>query len=252
MRLAGVPEFYISVFLDYKMHAVSQLMIHFFMTMSGEAFTWLINTIKNIGETHCRFSVPKTAYQIYGGDDETHVMRYPVNPGWHVWKNFETCELKQTYTPTPRSFSYYLTKHGAVKDPVHLFRKLLIAEERGKLEDVIAGYAIEARSLFIKGDLVFDILPESAVDAWQLLNSELFNIMKRTKLDLGKIKDVQLKFVRPLVPTSVKHWALGFISDINTEYTSISPNSPLSREIQENFPVLTHHILHSEDIDQVL
>jgi len=252
MRLAGVPEYYIGVFLDYKMHAVSQLMIHFFMTMSGEAFTWLINTIKNIAETHCRFSVPKHAYQIYGGDDESHTMRYPVNPNWHVWKNYETCELKQTYTKTPRSFSYYLTKHGAVKDPVHLFRKLLIAEERGKLEDVIAGYAIEARSLFIKGDLVYDILPEEAIAAWQLLNSELFNVMKRTKLDLGTIKDIQLKFVRPLVPTSVKHWALGFIADINTEYTSISPNSPLSREIQTNFPILTSHILHHEEIDQVL
>lgn len=252
MRLAGVPEYYIGVFLDYKMHAVSQLMIHFFMTMSGEAFTWLINTIKNIAETHCRFSVPKHAYQIYGGDDESHTMRYPVNPNWHVWKNYETCELKQTYTKTPRSFSYYLTKHGAVKDPVHLFRKLLIAEERGKLEDVIAGYAIEARSLFIKGDLVYDILPEEAVAAWQLLNSELFNVMKRTKLDLGTIKDIQLKFVRPLVPTSVKHWALGFIADINTEYTSISPNSPLSREIQTNFPILTSHILHHEEVDQVL
>jgi len=252
MRVASVPEFYIQVFLDYKMHAVSQLMIHFFMTMSGEAFTWLINTIKNIAETHCRYSVPPTAPQIYGGDDESHAHRYPVNPNWHVWKEYETCELKQTYTKTPRSFSYYLTKFGAVKDPVHLLRKLLIAEERGKLEDVLAGYAIEARSLFIKGDLVFEILPEEAVDAWQLLNSELFNILKRVKIDLGTVEGHKLQFIRPLVPTSVKHWALGFISDIDTEYTSKTPNSPFSREVLNNFPILSDHIQHQEEIEHVL
>jgi hypothetical protein len=252
MRVASVPEYYIQIFLDYKMHAVSQLMIHFFMTMSGEAFTWLINTIKNIAETHCRYSVPPTAPQIYGGDDESHAHRYPVNPNWHVWKEYETCELKQTYTKTPRSFSYYLTKHGAVKDPVHLLRKLLIAEERGKLEDVLAGYAIEARSLFIKGDLVFEILPEEAVDAWQLLNSELFNILKRVKIDLGTVDGHRLMFIRPLIPTSVKHWALGFISDIDTEYTSKTPNSPFSREVLNNFPVLSDHIQHNEEIEHVL
>jgi len=252
MRLMSVPEFYIQVFLDYKMHAVSQLMIHFFMTMSGEAFTWLINTIKNIAETHCRYSVPATAPQIYGGDDETHAHRYPVNPGWHVWRSFETCELKQEYTWTPRAFSYYLTKHGAVKDPVHLFRKLLIAEERGKLEDVLAGYALEARSLFIKGDLVVEILPQEAVDAWQLLNSELFNIMKRSRIDLTTVESMKLHFVRPLIPSSVKHWALGFIADINTEYTCGSPNSPLSREFLETLPVLADHIQNNDDIDQVL
>jgi len=76
--------------------------------------------------------------------------------------------------------------------------------------------------------------------------------LKRVKIDLGTVDGHRLMFIRPLIPTSVKHWALGFISDIDTEYTSKTPNSPFSREVLNNFPILSDHIQHNEEVEHVL
>jgi len=180
MEYYSIPAPLIELFWESKSTVRTQLGVHAFATFSGEIFTYLINTFKTIARRFTKTSIPYGAAYAATGDDEVWFETYPDNPQWDQLSQYDHSEEKLFWVPVPTLASMCLTPVGAFKEPTLLYRRLLINEERGKLDDVFTGYLLEWMTIYQLGDQLVDVLTEDQQTAQQLMSNEFFNMKKVT------------------------------------------------------------------------
>jgi hypothetical protein len=69
MEICGFPQHYIDSYLDRRLNSFTHLGPFPIMQASGDRYTWLLNTYRNIAITTAYFSLPSGTVMAFSGDD---------------------------------------------------------------------------------------------------------------------------------------------------------------------------------------
>ncbi|ABW69734.1 replicase [Ligustrum necrotic ringspot virus] len=187
MRYLGIPNDVINDYVFIKTHLGSKLGNFSIMRFSGEASTFLFNTMANMLFTFLRYSIKGNEYICFAGDDMC------ANTRLHISKEHESflgklkLKAKVDNTNHPTFCGWNLSAHGIFKKPQLVFERLCIAKETNNLGNCIDNYAIEVSFAYKMGELAIQQMNEEEVDAFyncvrviikykHLLKSDVVNV----------------------------------------------------------------------------
>nr|QUP51755.1 replicase [Ligustrum necrotic ringspot virus] len=166
MRFLGIPNDVINDYVFIKTHLGSKLGNFSIMRFSGEASTFLFNTMANMLFTFLRYSIKGNEYICFAGDDMC------ANTKLHVSKEHESflgklkLKAKVDNTNHPTFCGWNLSTHGIFKKPQLVFERLCIAKETNNLSNCIDNYAIEVSFAYKMGELAIQQMNEEEVEAF--------------------------------------------------------------------------------------
>jgi len=176
----SLPADFISDYKDDKTDFHTASIAFAIMTFSGEIWTFLTNTFKQLGRMVTQFDFKPGDKIAIAGDDFTSLRRPPIHQDWWMWQKFEFGELKYDAKPVGDFCSYMIHNGHLYKLPSLLWRRLKAHEEMGNLDNVVLGYFEMFTQLYNVGDMLTAQLPEKELDAVSLLQNFFFNIRRIT------------------------------------------------------------------------
>jgi hypothetical protein len=154
----SMPPYLIDMYLEDKVSYRCQLYTIATQRLTGEAFTWLFNTLFNIAYTYTRYDVRPDDPQAYGGDDQVVNRLIDEKPTWAKHKRMFCIEVKTVQTERPSFCSYRFTANGAFKLPENVLLKALILSEEHKTTSRQAnavGLLQEILPTYFAGDVAY-------------------------------------------------------------------------------------------------
>jgi len=70
------------------------------------------------------------------------------------------------------------------KNPEILLRRLMVAESRGKIKDVLPGYFIEWLTIYALSDHLHELLTDIEMEAHNILSTVIFNARRNMKVNI--------------------------------------------------------------------
>nr|QYF11768.1 replicase [Grapevine rupestris stem pitting-associated virus] len=165
MRFLGLPE---ELILDYefiKIHLGSKLGSFSIMRFTGEASTFLFNTMANMLFTFLRYELTGSESIAFAGDDMCANRRLRLKTEHEGFLNMICLKAKVQFVTNPTFCGWCLFKEGIFKKPQLIWERICIAREMGNLENCIDNYAIEVSYAYKLGELSLEIMTEEEVEA---------------------------------------------------------------------------------------
>jgi hypothetical protein len=149
-----LPELY----LFWKTHIISSVIgLKQTGRDTGEPGTYDFNTYYNLALTILMYNLPRGVPLAVGGDDMSANKRLVLSPLWlRIRKHFLTV-AKVEYTIRPSFCGYYVTSHGAYRNPRLLALKTMYHLDQGTQHLVDLSYAGEAYSAYRLGDKLIEL-----------------------------------------------------------------------------------------------
>ncbi|BBG56025.1 replicase [Fusarium boothii large flexivirus 1] len=135
MRHIGIPEAYIEEYdhlkrcTECQLHAKELDVARF----SGEWGTYILNCIINIAYTNLKYDIPRSATQLYSGDDQVCDATRTQRPSWDSISHLFLLQGKPHRTTTPTFCSMAITPAGLIRNPRDLAYRALHGARRGIL-----------------------------------------------------------------------------------------------------------------------
>lgn len=186
MRRMQLPVELIEDYTILKCTTYSKLGHMSIMRFTGEAATFLFNTMASMVFTLMAFDVKKEVI-LFAGDDMC------ANQPLKKWSKFDhilkglKLKAKLEYTSKPSFCGWMLTGEGIYKHPKLLLERFLIAKELGNVPNCIDNYALEASYAYKRGDVFVKYLDDEELMAHHLLVR--FLITSRNLMQ-SQIKDI--------------------------------------------------------------
>ncbi|UUB84580.1 replicase [Blueberry virus S] len=194
MRYLGLPHDLIEDYKFIKTHLGSKLGNFAIMRFSGEASTFLFNTMANMLFTFLQYDLKGNERICFAGDDMC------ANGKLHVsakHKNFLSklkLKAKVCNTVNPTFCGWNLSSDGIFKKPQLVLERLCIAKETNNLANCIDNYAIEVSYAYLMGERAKQRMSEEEVEAFyncvriiikskHLLKSDVADIYESAKVD---------------------------------------------------------------------
>nr|AXL94870.1 replicase [Grapevine rupestris stem pitting-associated virus] len=165
MRFLGLPE---DLILDYefiKIHLGSKLGSFAIMRFTGEASTFLFNTMANMLFTFLRYELTGSESIAFAGDDMCANRRLRLKIEHAGFLNMICLKAKVQFVTNPTFCGWCLFKEGIFKKPQLIWERICIAREMGNLENCIDNYAIEVSYAYRLGELSIGVMTEEEVEA---------------------------------------------------------------------------------------
>nr|UVK68600.1 RNA-dependent RNA polymerase [Grapevine rupestris stem pitting-associated virus] len=165
MRFLGLPE---DLILDYefiKIHLGSKLGSFAIMRFTGEASTFLFNTMANMLFTFLRYELTGSESIAFAGDDMCANSRLRLKTEHEGFLNMICLKAKVQFVTNPTFCGWCLFKEGIFKKPQLIWERICIAREMGNLENCIDNYAIEVSYAYRLGELSIEMMNEEEVEA---------------------------------------------------------------------------------------
>nr|QQG34599.1 RdRp [Rhododendron betaflexivirus 1] len=149
------PRYLIEDYINLKVHLGSRLGNFAIMRFTGEFGTFLFNSMANMVFTFCKYKVGGEIPILFAGDDMCALgnlmERRRKDPMLELIDGLRL-KAKVQRTENPTFCGWCLTPLGIFKQPALILERCLIAEELGKVRDVVDSYAIECSYAYALGD----------------------------------------------------------------------------------------------------
>nr|AIE44664.1 replication protein [Eggplant mosaic virus] len=158
MRRLSIPDSLIQLHSHLKCSVDTQFGPLTCMRLTGEPGTYDDNSDYNLAVIYSQYSLNGHPILI-SGDDSVLCGTPPPSPLWPTLKKMLHLRFKIERTSHPLFCGYYVSPHGAARNPYALFAKLMICVDDKSLHDKKLSYLSEFSTGHLTGDLVTSILP---------------------------------------------------------------------------------------------
>uniref|UniRef100_A0AAU6MVR7 Replicase protein n=1 Tax=Saffron betaflexivirus 1 TaxID=3119434 RepID=A0AAU6MVR7_9VIRU len=187
MEFIGIPK---DLILDYqyiKTHLGSKLGNFAIMRFTGEASTFLFNTLANMLFTQLRYDLNKNQAICFAGDDMCANERLKIKKDNEDFLKKISLKAKVSFTEKPTFCGWFLSQNGIIKNPCLVLERLCIARERNNVNNCIDSYAIEVSYAYKMGERLYTFLSESEMNAHHCCVRYLVKHKNLLKSDVKKI-----------------------------------------------------------------
>jgi len=181
MHRYGVPQEDIEEYVRDKRDFHTRTRTLALMTLSGEIFTYLINTLFCLSRECLKYALPKGCAIAQTGDDTDRQAGYPVSEDWVNWAPYDHC-VEKRYESRRGSFASFNIYQGCLyKDPVILLGRLLGQLERGNANNIALGYFELFSHNYVLADTLYDVMDSEELEHQNAINDVMFHWRRRTK-----------------------------------------------------------------------
>nr|QIJ97108.1 RNA-dependent RNA polymerase [papaya mottle-associated virus] len=166
MRYLGLPNDLIADYEFIKLHLGSKLGSFAIMRFTGEASTFLFNTMANMLFTFLRYDIKGNESICFAGDDMCSSKRLTVKREFESFLSMIKLKAKVQHTKNPTFCGWHLCPEGIYKKPQLVFERMCIARETNNLHNCIDNYAIEVSYAYRKGELITARMDEEELGAY--------------------------------------------------------------------------------------
>nr|QNN26222.1 replicase [Peony betaflexivirus 1] len=189
MKYLRVPGDVIRDYEFIKMNLYSKLGIFSIMRFTGEAGTFLFNTMANMCFTFMRYELTGKECIAFAGDDMCANQKLRVTNKFENILDRLKLKAKVDFKREASFCGWTLGSFGIWKKPQLVYERFQIAKERGTLQDCIDNYAIEISYGYDIGDEIFEHMTEEEACYQQMCVREII-------MNKGKLKsEIALKFL---------------------------------------------------------
>nr|UCJ00484.1 RNA-dependent RNA polymerase [Cherry twisted leaf associated virus] len=165
MNYLNLPRDLIEDYKHLKFNTHSKLGQFAVMRFTGEAGTFLFNTLANMVFTFMRYETNGRESICFAGDDMcANKLLRKKKEYEHVLERM-TLKAKVQHTTEPTFCGWRLGPFGIVKRPQLVQERILIALEKGNFNECIDNYAIEVSYAYNLGERLISIMSEKELDA---------------------------------------------------------------------------------------
>nr|UCJ00268.1 RNA-dependent RNA polymerase [Cherry green ring mottle virus] len=165
MNYLRLPRDLIEDYKYLKFNTRSKLGQFAVMRFTGEAGTFLFNTLANMVFTFMRYDLNGKEAICFAGDDMCANKRLRKKSEFEHILDRMTLKAKVQYTTEPTFCGWRLGDFGIVKRPQLVQERILIALEKGNFHECIDNYAIEVSYAYNLGERLISIMSEKELDA---------------------------------------------------------------------------------------
>lgn len=162
MQRLNIPDDLIQLHCTLKTSIVTQFGPLTCMRLTGEPGTYDDNTDYNLAVLASLHDLTSQAIFVSGDDSLINPIP-PPNPLWHKLQPFLSVKFKIEYTLYPLFCGYFVGKAGAVRAPLPLLVKCVLAEDDSSLPEKLTSYLTEFSIGHSLGDQLWTLLPLSEV-----------------------------------------------------------------------------------------
>jgi hypothetical protein len=179
MRRYGIPEADIQAYIDDKLDFHTRVLFIALMTMSGECFTWLGNSVKSIARECLKYNIMPGWPMQGSGDDIKRKAGLAENPQFLLeWGPVDFAKEKRKRTSVGE-FCSVKSKNGvSYKDPIVLYKRLRGQLSMGNLDNIALGYFDLFAMNYRLGDRAYEVMDDVEMEHASAINYIMFNIRK--------------------------------------------------------------------------
>ncbi|QJZ28435.1 RNA-dependent RNA polymerase [Allium fistulosum carlavirus] len=166
MEYLGLPKSLINDYKYIKTHLGCKMGALAIMRFSGEASTFLFNTLANMLFTFLRYDLNGHESICFAGDDMCANRKLRVSSRHEDFLGKLKLKAKVAFTKRPTFCGWNLTFFGIYKKPQLVFERMCIAKETNNLHNCIDNYAIEISYAYVKGELAVCHMDKDELDAF--------------------------------------------------------------------------------------
>ncbi|AXU24223.1 replicase [Shallot latent virus] len=166
MEYLGLPRSLINDYKYIKTHLGCKMGALAIMRFSGEASTFLFNTLANMLFTFLRYDLNGQESICFAGDDMCANRRLRVSLMHEDFLGKIKLKAKVAFTKRPTFCGWNLTSFGIYKKPQLVFERMCIAKETNNLHNCIDNYAIEISFAYVKGERAVCHMDSEELDAF--------------------------------------------------------------------------------------
>lgn len=166
MRYLGLPNDLVEDYRFIKTHLGSKLGNFAIMRFSGEASTFLFNTMANMLFTFLQYDIKGDERICFAGDDMCSNKRLFVSKKHADFLSKLKLKAKVDNTTKPTFCGWNLCPDGIFKKPQLVLERLCIAKEMNNLINCIDNYAIEVAFAYKMGERAKERMSEEEVDSF--------------------------------------------------------------------------------------
>ena len=166
MNYLGLPKDLIADYIYIKTHLGCKMGSFAIMRFSGEASTFLFNTLANMLFTFLRYDLNGHESICFAGDDMCANRRLRISELHSGFLSKLKLKAKVAFTKRPTFCGWNLTYFGIYKKPQLVIERMCIAKETNNLKNCIDNYAIEVSYAYVKGELAVCHMDEEELDAY--------------------------------------------------------------------------------------
>nr|WIM33199.1 replicase [Grapevine carlavirus 1] len=189
MKYLGLPNDLIHDYIYIKTHLGCKMGNFAIMRFSGEASTFLFNTMANMLFTFLRYELKGHEYICFAGDDMCASTRLPLSHKHEGFLKKLKLKAKVSFTNKPTFCGWHLCPDGIYKKPQLVYERMCIARENGNLHNCLDNYAIEVAFAYKMGERALNRMDEEESEAFyrcvrtiiqnkQLLKSEVRSVFE--------------------------------------------------------------------------
>ncbi|UXX34121.1 replicase [Stevia carlavirus 1] len=164
MRFLGLPMDLIEDYKFIKTHLGSKLGNFAIMRFSGEASTFLFNTMANMLFTFLRYEIKGSEYICFAGDDMCASERLATKKNHEGFLAKLKLKAKVFMVDKPTFCGWHLCPDGIYKKPQLVMERMCIAKEKNNLANCIDNYAIEVSFAYRLGERAVNRMDEEEVE----------------------------------------------------------------------------------------
>nr|QED43641.1 replicase [Garlic latent virus] len=166
MEYLGLPKSLVNDYKYIKTHLGCKMGALAIMRFSGEASTFLFNTLANMLFTFLRYDLNGQESICFAGDDMCANRRLRVSLKHEDFLGRLKLKAKVAFTRRPTFCGWNLTSFGIYKKPQLVFERMCIAKETNNLHNCIDNYAIEISFAYVKGEMAVVHMDKDELDAF--------------------------------------------------------------------------------------
>nr|WOL52723.1 replicase [Carnation latent virus] len=166
MEYLGIPKDLIADYIFIKTHLGSKLGNFAIMRFSGEASTFLFNTMANMLFTFIRYDLNGKEAICFAGDDMCASKRLKKSERMSFFLDKLKLKAKVCFTEKPTFCGWNLCSDGIYKKPQLVYERLCIAKETNNLPACIDNYAIEVSYAYKLGELAINRMDDEEIKSY--------------------------------------------------------------------------------------
>nr|BAF95196.1 replicase [Chrysanthemum virus B] len=165
MEYLGLPRDLIEDYAFIKCHLGSKLGNFAIMRFSGEASTFLFNTMANMLFTFLRYNIKDSEHICFAGDDMCASERLCIKKDHEGFLSKLKLKAKVFFVDKPTFCGWHLCSDGIYKKPQLVLERMCIAKEKNNLANCLDNYAIEVSYAYKLGERAVNRMDEEELEA---------------------------------------------------------------------------------------
>nr|UTS84205.1 RNA-dependent RNA polymerase [Passion fruit yellow mosaic virus]UTS84208.1 RNA-dependent RNA polymerase [Passion fruit yellow mosaic virus] len=159
MKRLSIPSSLIQLHIHLKTNVSTQFGPLTCMRLTGEPGTYDDNTDYNLAVLNAQYDLRFTPV-LASGDDSLLDSIPPERPSWPTFRKLLHLKFKREVSPHALFCGYYVGPKGAIRNPLALFAKLMIAIDDQTVPDKMLSYISEFSIGHLLGDDLWSLLPD--------------------------------------------------------------------------------------------